>query len=156
METKIEKPSSTDQLQILLIGNNPIDMSNIVDKINQISGARVITEIAFDLKSIVERLMKFKPNFILIDDNIGKDQLNEAVETLSHRPNTRHTPITILKNSNYEEACASGGVLDYLLKTNLTGESIYRTVRNSLRFRRTQMYLAKAYKRRREALRRYV
>jgi CheY-like chemotaxis protein len=152
METKLENPTSADQLQILLVGNNPIDMSRIVEKINQINGANVITEIAFDLKSIVERLINFNPNFILIDDNIGKHQLHEAVEELAHRPTTRHTPITILKNSNYEESGASGGMLDYLLKTNITTESLCNTVRNSLRFKRTQMYLAKAYIRRREAL----
>ena len=156
METKVEKSSSADQLQVLLIGNNPIDMSRIVEKINQINGTKAITEIAFDLKTIVERLMNFNPNFILIDDNIGKHQLHEAVEELAHRPSTRHTPITVLKNSNYEESGASGGVLDYLLKTNLTAESLYNAVRNSLRFKRTQMYLAKAYKRRREAKKNYA
>lgn len=141
--------AKNDPLYILLIGNNPIDMSNILDKINQITSARVITEIAFDLKSIMERLMRFKPNFILIDDNIGKALLSETVETLSHRHNTRNVPITVLKNSNYEESYAGGSMLDYLLKTNLSPESLYNTVRNSVRFRKTHLYLYGVYKKRR-------
>jgi DNA-binding NarL/FixJ family response regulator len=145
MKPKKQNESVTDQLNILLVGNNPIDMSRIIEKINQINGAKVVTEIAFDLKSIIERLMNFTPNFILIDDNIGKTQLSEAVDTLSHRANTKNIPITVLKNSNYQEACASQSILDYLLKTNVTSDSLYRTVRNSIRFKRTQMFLTKVY-----------
>jgi DNA-binding NarL/FixJ family response regulator len=152
MKPKQKKEIGNDQLNILLVGNNPIDMSRILEKINQIDGAKIMTEIAFDLKSIVERLIDFKPNFILIDDNIGRTQLSEAVDTLSHRPNTKNIPITVLKNSNYVEACASHSILDYLLKTNVTSDSLYRTVRNSIRFKRTQMFLTKVYGKRKNVL----
>jgi hypothetical protein len=151
---KARNSKTTDQLHILLVGNNPIDMGHILQKLNQISSARVITEIAFDVKSILERLMKFKPNYIFIDDNIGKAQLYQTVDALSHRHKTRNIPITVLKNSNYEESYVGESILDYMLKANLSADSIYHTVRNSLRFKKTQMYLYKAYHRRGSLLKR--
>src|SRR5687767_2857764 len=113
METKIEIARTSEPLNVLVIGNNPIDMGKTLEKVNQIKGRRIITEIAFDLKSIVERLVRFNPNFILIDDNIGKTELALTVDTLSRSRKTRNTPITVLKNSNYRESLSStsSGVL---------------------------------------------
>jgi CheY-like chemotaxis protein len=148
MESNLELTKTSEPLNVLLIGNNPIDMSKTLEKINQMRDRKIITEIAFDLKSILERLMRFSPNFILIDDNIGRRELAEAVDTLARSRKTKNIPITVLKNSNYQEASPSSGVLDYLLKTNFSSESLYTAVRNSLKFRRTQLYLSKAYQRR--------
>lgn len=154
METSVEPIRASEPLNVLLIGNNPIDMSRTLEQINQLRGRKIITEIAFDLRSIVERLMNFTPNFILIDDNIGRAELNQAVETLARTRKTRNIPITVLKNSNYQESSASSGVLDYILKQNFSPESLYTAIRNSLKFRRTQLYLYKAYARRKGQLRR--
>lgn len=154
METSVEPIRASEPLNVLLIGNNPIDMSRTLEQINQLRGRKIITEIAFDLRSIVERLMNFTPNFILIDDNIGRAELNQAVETLARTRKTRNIPITVLKNSNYQESSASSGVLDYILKQNFSPESLYTAIRNSFKFRRTQLYLYKAYARRKGQLRR--
>jgi hypothetical protein len=103
---------------------------------------------------LVERLINFTPNFILIDDNIGRTELARAVTTLSRTRKTKNTPITVLKNSNYHEASPSAGILDYILKQNFSPEALYIAIRNSLKFRRTQLLLYKAYKRRKGQLRR--
>jgi hypothetical protein len=108
METKVHFAKSTEPLNVLLIGNNPIDLTRTLEKLNQLHGRRIITEIAFDLRSIVERLIKFNPNFILIDDNIGRLELAETVNTLSRSRKTKNVPITVLKNSNYHESSGSG------------------------------------------------
>lgn len=152
METKVQNPNNAEPLHVLLIGNNPIDMSRILEKLNQIRGRKIITEIAFDLKSILERLMKFKPNFILIDDNIGKAELTQTVNALGQNNKTKNIPITVLKNSNYQESFVANSILDYILKTNISAESLYNTLRNSLRLKKTHMYLYSAYKRRSKAL----
>jgi CheY-like chemotaxis protein len=152
METKIEKSRSLEPLHVLLIGNNPIEMGGVLEKLNKVRGQRIITEIAFDLKSILERLIRFKPNFILIDDNIGRSVLTETVNTLSSNRYTKDIPITVLKNSNYHESLVSSSILDYLLKQNLSPEDLYNTVKNSLKLRRTQNYLYQAYKKRKVQL----
>lgn len=152
METKVRLAKTHEPLNVLLIGNNPIDLTKTLEKLNQIHGRRVITEIAFDLRSIVERLLKFKPNFILIDDNIGKSELTQTIYTLNKSRKTKDVPITVLKNSNYQESSVSG-ILDYVLKQNFSAESFYSILRNSLKFKRTQVYLFNAYRERKKELR---
>lgn len=152
METNVEKKRASLPLNVLLIGNNPIDMGRTLEKIQEIRGRKIITEIAFDLRSIVERLMRFNPNYILIDDNIGRTELALAVDTLTKTRKTRNTPITVLKNSNYQEATPSSGVLDYVLKQNFSADSLYSILKNSLKFRRTQRYLYKVYQKRKGLL----
>jgi len=151
MDTKVQFPKSSEPLNVLLIGNNPIDLTKTLEKLNQIHGRRIITEIAFDLRSIVERLIKFSPNFILIDDNIGRSELTQTINALSKTRKTKDVPITVLKNSNYRES-SSAGILDYVLKQNFSAESFYSILRNSLKFRRTQLYLRNAYNKRKKQL----
>ena len=151
MDTKVQLTKSSEPLHVLLIGNNPIDLTKTLEKINQMHGRRIITEIAFDLRSILERLIKFNPNYILIDDNIGKSELTQTIETLSKSRKTKDVPITVLKNSNYRESSTTG-ILDYVLKQNFTAESFYSILRNSFKLRRTQLYLYKAYQKRKKQL----
>jgi CheY-like chemotaxis protein len=141
-----------DSVNILLIGNNPIEMSTMLNTIASVPGRRIITEIAFDVKSSLERLMKFQPTFILIDDNIGREELSQTVDSLTHNAKTRDIPITVVKNSNYEEAVVSADILDYLLKKNLTAESLYSAIKNTLKFRRTRQFLLEAYTKRKSLL----
>lgn len=152
MQKLFKSTPASESVQILLIGNNPIEMSTMLSTIANVPGRKIITEIAFDVKSSWERLLKFQPNFILIDDNIGKAELSHAVDSLTHHEKTRHVPITVLKNSNYEEAVVSADILDYLLKKNLTAESLYSTIKNTLKFRRTRQFLMEAYTKRKGLL----
>jgi hypothetical protein len=152
METVLQNSKVKEQVNVLLIGNNPIEMGRVLDSLQQIRGHRIIAESAFDLKSIMERLLKFRPNFILIDDNIGKSEMLATVASLSNNRKTKDVPITVLKNSNYNEAMGSSSILDYLLKQNLSPDALYNTLKNSLKFRRTQLFLYQAYKKRKHQL----
>ena len=152
METIIHPSISKERVNVLLIGNNPIEMGRVLNNLNQIRGQNITTEIAFDVKSILERLLKFRPTFILIDDNIGKTELLATVNSLSSNKRTKNVPITVLKNSNYHEAMGSASILDYLLKQNLSSEALYNMLKNSLRLRRTQQLLYNAYKKRKNQL----
>src|SRR5688572_11400663 len=150
MKPTVQHPNP---LNVLLIGNNPMELGTVLDKLKEVRTQKIITEIAFDLRSILERLIRFNPNFIFIDDNIGRLELAETLKQLSSNRKTKDVPITVLKSSNYHEAFGASSVLDYLLKQNLSAEALYNTVKNSLRFRRTQLYLYKIYqKRKRESV----
>lgn len=91
--------------------------------------------------------MQFKPHFIFIDDNIGKRELIETIQRLTTDKKTKDIPITLLKNSNYIEAWGNIGILDFLLKQNLTSDHLYNTIRNAFKFKRTQQYLYSQYRR---------
>lgn len=148
METNVDLNRNVEPLNVLLIGNNPIDMSRTLEKVNQLKGRKIITEIAFDIRSVEERLMKFTPNFILIDDNIGKAEMTLAMETLNKTRKTKNIPITVLKNSNYQESAQTPCVLDYILKQNFSPDALYNAIRNSLRLRMAQEFLYSAYRKR--------
>jgi DNA-binding NarL/FixJ family response regulator len=152
MKLLVEPVHTPPSLNVLIVGNNPLELSTMLNKIARIPGRMVTTEIAFDMRSIVERLMRFRPNVILIDDNIGTRELGQTVEALAHNRKTKNVPITVLKNSNYREASSSLSVFDYILKTSLTAEALYASIRNSLKARRTQLYLHKVSKRRHSLL----
>lgn len=134
-------------LNVLVVGNNPIDLSHTFESLLKIREHKIMTEIAFDLASLLERLVYFRPNFIVIDDNIGRLELQLTVQALLKNRKTKDIPITILKNSNYEEALNTG-VMNYVLKKTLTGESLYTALKNSLKFKKTQLYLQQAYSKR--------
>lgn len=152
MKTTLNAEQSPEAVNILLVGNNPIEMSSMLDTIAKVPGRKIITEIAFDVKSSLQRLLKFQPTYILIDDNIGRIELSQTVDSFVRNEKTRDVPITVLKNSNYEEAVVSADVMDYLLKKNLTADSLYNAIKNTLKFRRTRQYLLEAYNKRKELL----
>jgi DNA-binding response OmpR family regulator len=138
----------SEPINVLLIGNNPMELGGVLEKLKQVRSQKITTEIAFDLRTILERLIRFNPNFILIDDNIGKFELKETIKQLSSNRKTKDIPITVLKSSNYHEALGASSILDYLLKQNLSADALYNTVKNSLRFRKTQRYLQMVYQKR--------
>ena len=156
MESSLQTNQASESVNILLIGNNPIEMSSMLNTIAKVPGRKIMTEIAFDVKSSWQRLLKFQPTFILIDDNIGRSELSQTVDAFVHNAKTRDIPITVLKNSNYEEAVVSADIMDYLLKKNLTAESLYSAIKNTLKFRRTRQYLLEAYSKRKALLTKLV
>lgn len=129
-----------------------MELGSVLEQLKQVRTQKFITEIAFDLKGIIERLIMFNPNFIFIDDNIGRIELRETLKKLSTNRKTKDIPITVLKSSNYHEAFGSSSILDYLLKQNLSADALCNTVKNSLRFRKTQQYLQKIYQKRKKEL----
>lgn len=143
--------NQNEELNVLVVGNNPIELTRTFESLKKIRDHKVITEIAFDLRSIVDRLAHFRPNYIVLDDNLGQLQLKAAVGVLLRNRKTKNIPITILKNSNYHEAMNSG-VMNYILKDSITGESLFTALKNSLKFKKTQLFLQQAYKRRKGQL----
>jgi CheY-like chemotaxis protein len=150
MDTNMKDSATSEPMHVLLVGNNPIELSVVLKKLQEVRGFKIVTEIAFDVRSIAERLIRFNPNFILIDDNLGKTELKETINTLSSNSKTKDIPITVLKNSNYHESLMANSILDYLLKQNLSADAIYNTLKNSLRFKRTQLYLYQVYQKRKD------
>lgn len=154
MNTSIEKSKSLDTINILLVGNNPIELGRVLDKIKAIDSRKILIEIAFDLKSSLSRLLQFNPTHILIDDNVGKDELRNTVEALSVNKKTKAVPITILKNSNYTSSLEVNSILDYVLKQNLSSETFITIFKNASKLQRAKYFLEDTYLKRKHALQR--
>ena len=142
-----------DPTRILIVGNNPLELSNVVNKIAEIPDQQFITETAFDTRSLWNRLRKFSPSFILIDDNIGKHELNETLHALTQNAKTTNVPIAVIKNSNYTESIVTADIWDFILKENLSSTSLLMALRNTIKFKRTRQYLKQALYNRKNLLR---
>jgi len=140
---------------VLMMGNNPLEMAQVFDLIKKIPDIHTFTEIAFDLKSGLNLLAQFCPTFILIDDNLGRKELGRAVATFARAKQSKNTPITILKSSNYQEAFG-GTVMNYVLKESLSAEALYQAMKNSLIASRTQIQLMRMYQKRKGQLKRLL
>jgi hypothetical protein len=145
---------SEEKWNVLVVGNNPIELGHVFDRLHGIRGRTILTEMAFDLQTILQRLTLFRPQHIIIDDNVGQPALHDIVDKL-HSSKSSHVPITILKNSNYQEAIGNG-VMNFVLKQNLTSELLHLELLNSLRFFETHQYWDKAYRKRKGQLVRLV
>jgi len=141
--------------QVLVVGNNPIELSDVVNQIDQIRHQPFITKIAFDLRSSLDCLATFSPSYILIDDNIGDHELRETIHQLSRNRKTKDVPITVLKNSNYQHF-VNNEALNYLLKSNLTAERLYKSLTQAFTPRAAQQFLRKAYRKRKGQLMRLL
>jgi len=144
-----------EEISVLLIGNNPLELAKVFALLKNIPEKKIIAETAFDIKGGLRYLSKFRPNFIIIDDDLGRLGLTHAVRALTRFKNTRSVPITILKNSNYHEAFSGVG-MNYVLKSSLSGESLYRSLKNSVLSSRTQQLLKNVYKKRKGQLKRII
>lgn len=136
MESLLVKKNKDVGTNVLLIGNNPIDLHSIKNELEASQRSPFQIETAFDQKGVVQRLNHFRPAHILIDDNIGKRLLKNILDFLRTNNITRNVPITLLKNSNSETIGNTWGV-DFMLKTNLSPQIFKAAFRNSERFMKT-------------------
>lgn len=139
--------------RVLLIGNNPMELSQVCYHLHGIPYKKVLTELAFDLTSMLHRLDRFQPQHILIDDDMGCRELRNLVVNI--RRLAGDVPITVVKNSNYKETIGSG-VTNFILKSQLSGEKLYREMINANHFRHMQHHWVRSYGMRRKPLREWL
>lgn len=137
--------NSNSSINVFLIGNNPIELSSVYDKLKNIKSNIINAEIGFEIKGMLRRIKDFNPAYILIDDNIERVEVKKILKKLTHNSTTRNIPITVLKNSNYKEGFSE--VQDYLLKDDLTPERLSKSILNSIKFKRMQLFVIKKYRR---------
>ncbi len=147
--------TQSETLNVLMVGNNPIELSSILNRLHEVRGEKINTEFAFDWKSSLQCLAYFSPSHIIIDDNIGKQELQLSVLKLQSFRKTKNIPITVLKNSNYQETLTQG-ILNYVLKSNLAPDSLYKSLSHSLKYRQAQEYLQDAFRKRKSQLARLL
>ncbi len=132
-------------INVLLVGNNPTELSSVYHSLKNVKGRKYIAEIAFDLKNIFSKIVKTNPTCILIDDNLDNVHIKKLIRSLMNSHKTKNIPITILKNSNFKGIILDG-VQDYILKDNFSADAFYKSLINSRRMKRTQLYLHRLYR----------
>lgn len=138
-------------MNILLVGNNPLELSDVYHQISSFKKGLLKTTVLFDLKKIKKYVKDLNPSAIFIDDRYSTKELRRTITRIHGTEDTHHIPITLLKSSNMSTS-ANLEVDDFVLKSNLTGSSIYASIINGGRFRRSRIYFKKVYRKRKGQL----
>lgn len=148
---RMKLSTSNPAYNVLLIGNNPQELSGMEHNISSYHKTRFMAEVSFDLKDSFTRIFKSKPSYILLDDCYPVVQLKNFIHRLRSNQNTYDIPIALLKSSNKSHISVDG-IQDFILKDNFSPERLLFAIKNSRRIRRTHIILYKTFKKSRKHL----
>ncbi|ADR21407.1 hypothetical protein MATR_09640 [Marivirga tractuosa] len=137
-----QKHTSSNEINVLLVGNNPIEMSFIYEKLYDLKHKIKNIETAFSHEDMLKKINIMHPNCLLLDDNIGLNPLKAIVNSVNQL-GTEAISITLLKSHNRQEI--TSGVQGYLMKEGVDGIKIYNALRNALKFKKTQQFFRIKY-----------
>lgn len=120
-----------EKIPVLIIGNNPIEMTTIYNLLIGIRSKDYIADVCFNVKDSFERISKTKPAVVLIDDNLELDDINKLVRILKHNPKTKHIKTIALKSSNWNYRVIYH-VDDYILKETIKANVLDRLIKKNL------------------------
>jgi hypothetical protein len=143
--------SGNNSIRVLLVGNNPIEMSKIYDVLKSSLRPVFETEASFDMNDTFKRFEKFKPTSLLIDEDLGKENIQKLIESLKSSNLYDQIGITLIKASYCKEILLNG-IQEYVLKAELTKEKLANSILNSVRFKKAEISLKKSYGKKMENL----
>lgn len=144
-ETAQKLFSPPSRLCIMLISNNPLEMSKLYDIVRQIKDRKINLVTAFSMSESIEKASLMRPDCIIVDDTFKKEQIESMVSQVTSRKRTNHASFALLKSNNYGIAAANG-IQEFLLKDELSPEKLVRTILSAMRLRQTQAYLVRTYR----------
>jgi len=142
-------------LRVLLVGNNPMFLGKLYQKLKALKNHTFIIDFSFDFKESLMKAFRLRPSVILVDDAVGKGVVRGFIDRINSDRRTRDIPITLLKTSNYRQVVTSG-VQDFLLKENLSPERLYHSIMNAVKFKRTARLLKIARRKKERQISRWV
>jgi len=133
---------ASSEISVLLVGNNPIEMSLVYEKLHDLKDKIKRIETAFSHADMLNKINLTNPNCILLDDNLGTKPLKAIVEHVNTL-RKEAISITLLKTSNRQEI--TSGIQEYLMKDGIDSARIYTALRNALKFKKTQQFFKLKY-----------
>lgn len=122
-----------NHLKVLLIGNNPIEMTNLYEKINGYKGKNYMADVCFDIKDSLKAIFRSKPDVIFLDDTITLfDNMKDFLSKVRDNSQIGRIPIVLMKSSN-TSLSISNYVEDYLMKGSETAEILSNTIEKNVR-----------------------
>lgn len=143
-----------EPINVFLIGNNPIELSNIYEKLKEIRTKSFQTEIGFELRGLFKKIMRFNPARILIADNVERAYMRKLTLKLAANKKTRDIPITILKNANRD--CYITNAEEFLLKESVTSELLSRSILNSIRLKKMRVRISAMYRKQKSNVKSWI
>jgi chemotaxis response regulator CheB len=146
-----KKVSPDAEINVLLVGNNPLEMSLVYEKIFDLKDKIKRIETAFSQADMLNKIHLTHPNCILLDDNMGIKPLKSIVKTVNAL-SKEAISITLLKTQNKQEV--TSGVHEYLMKEGIESARIYRALINALRFKKAHQFFKIKYYSGRQSIKR--
>lgn len=131
-----------NEINVLLVGNNPIEMSIVYEKLFDLKGKIKRIETAFSQADMLNKIHLTHPNCIILDDNLGLNPLKAIIRNINEL-SKEAISITLLKTYNKQEV--TSGVQEYILKDGIDSNRIYNALRNALKFKKTQQFFRIKY-----------
>jgi PleD family two-component response regulator len=120
-----------DTIPVLIIGNNPIEMTSIYNILIGIRSRNYLADVCFNVKDSFDRISKSKPELIFIDDNLLLDDVKKMIRILKHNAKTKDIKIITLKSSNWGYKIIDD-VDDYILKDAINTHKLDRLIQKNL------------------------
>jgi DNA-binding NarL/FixJ family response regulator len=140
---QLNKVTPTDNdINVLLVGNNPIEMSIVYEKLFDLKDKIKRIETAFSQADMLNKIHLTHPNCIILDDNLGLNPLKAIIRNINEL-SKEAISITLLKTHNKQEV--TSGVQEYILKDGIDSIRIYNALRNALKFKKTQQFFRIKY-----------
>lgn len=137
-----EVASSNNDINVLLVGNNPLEMSIVYEKLYDLKDKIKRIETAFSQADMLNKIHLTHPNCIILDDNLGLKPLKAIIKNVNEL-SKEAISITLLKTHNKQEV--TSGVQEYILKDEIDSIRIYNALRNALKFKKTQQFFRIKY-----------
>lgn len=120
-----------ESLPILIIGNNPIEMTSIYNFLIGIRSKNYLADVCFDIQDSFDKITKGRPEVIFVDDNLSESDINKLVRVLNQNEKTKHIKIIVLKSSNWNYQVVDNAH-DYILKDTINADNLDRLIEKSL------------------------
>ena len=121
----------TARIPVLIVGNNPIEMTSIYNILVGFRSKSYLTDVCFDLKDSFDKITRAKPEVLLVDDNLGSNDIQKMVMILRKNFKTRNIKVIVLKSSNRSFQVIDN-VDDYILKDSVNARTLDRIIVKNL------------------------
>ncbi|MDQ3392812.1 MAG: response regulator [Bacteroidota bacterium] len=130
-------------INILLIGNNPRDLGSISQYLRA-SRRKFHAEAVFCIRDCNKYIIKNQPDCILIDENLGQENVEEILDELNSDYRTNNLAITILRQENSPKIYYSA-VQTYVIKEKLSKEGLTDAILKAIKSKKSQRYFYTTY-----------
>jgi PleD family two-component response regulator len=116
-----------EKIPVLIIGNNPIEMTQVFNLLVSNSSKNYIAEVCFNIKDSFNSISKQRPEVILIDDNLPGAEIDKLVKVLKKNARNRDIRVIVLKSTNLNYDVIDN-VDDYMLKDTISSSLLDRLI----------------------------
>jgi DNA-binding response OmpR family regulator len=117
--------------KVLIIGNNPLELAEIYDKLSNSRRKYYMVDVSFSLKDGRQRAIKNNPDVILLDDNLEYQDMKSFTREIKSNHKFSHLKIILMKSSNKKYVLLEQ-VEDYLLKNAINTEMLDNVISNQM------------------------